>query len=113
MRHHQALTLNDLSKDELGRISKNRMLRSCPKCLGPLKDTCSLDISLISQSEFKACHSCRIIWKRELRPWVDERGDGMIIGEGVFIYLSAISDCIHGCQLLKLFDGANGFVEWK
>lgn len=113
MERHLALTIDDLSKDELERIRVSHMLRNCPKCLGPLQASCHLDASLTSGSEFKACPACKIVWKRELQPWVNERGDGMVIAEGTFVYLTALSDCIHGCRLIRLFDGAKGFVNWK
>jgi len=119
MGQHKDLKIEELSRDELDNIHKSGNLRLCPRCLAPLGNTCVqggniVGISTLAFSAnrvgYKACHDCKIVWKYSSEKWIDERGDGMVIGEGVFVYLTAFSDCFHARQLLKLFDGKNGFV---
>lgn len=46
------------------------------------------------------CRKCSIVWRLVIRNWVNERGDGMITGEGHDVTLHAYSNCYCRAPLL-------------
>lgn len=105
MNSHQQLSKGDLLSVVVAETIKAMRLMKCFICGETLGEVaCALGVRYRRTADIGEssahCRKCAIVWKLVIRNWVNERGDGMIIGEGHDVTLHAYSNCYCRAPLL-------------
>ena len=107
MPEHELLFKDNLDSSILEEIRSHHRFGKCPLCSEQLSGPVCVDGKDIlvafreSTKQYSSCSQCKIVWQLEIFNWTDERGDGMVTGEGHILTLYAFSNCF--CRTSLLF----------
>jgi hypothetical protein len=100
MNKHRMVSPKELKPKVLDEIGRTHNLAHCPLCGGEFaKEACfhtsgSSEHGASGSSWLRRlCEPCNIVWEMDLINWTNERGDGMVTGEGHYISLVGYANC--------------------